>query len=196
MPPTSRALGTPRGGRPTTDRQSRFAGGKLAALLAVAVLLLVGCGGGGGADASAPPPPSPLGPGESAYDDPAVYSSAAGAALAGAEEAAAVTRHSVTVGGTRIDYTARAGHLIARHPTTAAAQASMFYVAYTADDAGGAQMPARPVTFFSAKASSSCSRSTSRAVTTVSTMGLFMSTLNGLAIKRPSANPASRVSMR
>ena len=124
----------------------------LAALATTALLLLAGCGGGGGGGPADTPPgqsqPGALGPGESAYDDPIAYSSAPTAALASAEEAAAVTRHDITLGGTRIAYTARAGHLIARHPTTAAAQASMFYVAYTAEDANGAPIPSRPVTFF------------------------------------------------
>lgn len=106
-----------------------------------ALLLLSACGGGG---SEGEPPPPPLGPGESAHDDPNVYSSDPNAALPGAEEAAAVTRHSLVLGGTRIDYTARAGHLIARAPGSNAAQASVFYVAYTAD--GGAST--RPVTFF------------------------------------------------
>lgn len=118
-----------------------------ALVVAASAWLLAGCGGGGGdgQPPPGPPPLAPLGPGESAYDDPAAYSSAGSAALVGAEEAAAVTRHSLTLNGGRIDYTARAGHLIARQPVTAAAQASMFYVAYTADAADAA---ARPVTFF------------------------------------------------
>ena len=131
---------------------------RCAAWAAVAGALLLGAcggggggGGGGGAEEQALQQAAaalPLGPGESAYNDPTAYSSAAGAALAGAEEAAAVTRHSITLKGTRIDYTARAGHLIARQPVTAAAQASMFYVAYTADTVNGANGASRPVTFF------------------------------------------------
>jgi carboxypeptidase C (cathepsin A) len=111
-------------------------------------VLLAACGGGGSSQPAAPPalpPAPPVGPGETAYNDPNSYSSAAGASLPGAEEAAAVTRHSLVLGGSRIDYTARAGHLIARAPGTGAAQASMFYVAYTAD---GAAPTTRPVTFF------------------------------------------------
>lgn len=120
---------------------------RLAIAPALLALLLAGCGGGGGGSepAAAAPTQPPLGPGESAYDDPNAYSSAGDAGLAGAEEAAAVTRHSLTLNGTRIDYSARAGHLIARAPVTDAAQASMFYVAYTADGASAAN---RPVTFF------------------------------------------------
>ncbi|HTD35858.1 MAG TPA: hypothetical protein VK665_19565, partial [Candidatus Elarobacter sp.] len=56
----------------------------------------------------------------------------------------AITRHTITVGGRRIAYTARAGSILLKdkdnEPT-----ASMFYVAYTAD---GASARNRPVTFF------------------------------------------------
>jgi carboxypeptidase C (cathepsin A) len=108
-------------------------------LALICVILLAACGGGSG------PAAPPLGPGEQALDDPTDYSSQPDAALPGATEAAAVTRHSLVMAGRSIAYTATAGHLIARHPTTQAAQASVFYVAYTAD---GALPAARPVTFF------------------------------------------------
>jgi carboxypeptidase C (cathepsin A) len=119
----------------------------LVALLAAAALALAACGGGGGGGADAPPPDTgpPLKPGELAYDDPQAYSSAGSASLAGAEEAAAVTKHGIVLGGQTIAYTARAGHVIARHPLTNAAQAAMFHVSYTAD---GAAAATRPVTFF------------------------------------------------
>jgi carboxypeptidase C (cathepsin A) len=121
---------------------ARFAASAAHALLAVlASVWLVACGGGGGADDSLPP----LGPGESAYQDPASYSTAAGASLPGAVEAAAVTRHSLTIGATTIAYTATAGHLIARAAANGAAEASVFYVAYTEDDMDPVT---RPVTFF------------------------------------------------
>ncbi len=56
----------------------------------------------------------------------------------------AVTRHTIAIGGRRIAYTARAGAILLRdaeHEPTA----SMFYVAYTADNADARK---RPVTFF------------------------------------------------
>ena len=120
-------------------------------------LLLASCGGGGGGggggnEATTPvlveTPLPPLGAGESAYDDPATYSSAGTASLPGATEGAAVTRSSITLNGQAIAYTARTGHLIAREPTSGAAQASVFYVAYTADGADTADPRKRPVTFF------------------------------------------------
>lgn len=108
-------------------------------LAAGLTVLLAACGGGGGAgDDAAPLPPG-------GYDDPIVYSSQPGGSVAGAIEAAAVTQHRITLGGREIAYTATAGHLIASHPATGAAQASVFYVAYTAD---GASAATRPVTFF------------------------------------------------
>lgn len=111
-----------------------------AALLA---LLLAACGGGGGGTATGSAiGGGPAGPG---LADPTIYSSAADAALPIATEAAAVTSHTLALGGRTIAYTATAGHLNARAPGTGAAQASMFYVAYTADSAAPAT---RPLIFF------------------------------------------------
>lgn len=114
---------------------------------ALAVLWLVGCGGGGGSDVSSAPIETapPISSGDQALADNAAYSSARNGSLSGATEAAAVTHHSITLGGQTLAYTARAGHLIAREPVTAQAQAAFFYVAYTADSAAPAN---RPVTFF------------------------------------------------
>jgi len=112
----------------------------LAAWLLATALALAACGGGGGTTAAPPVEPAAEG-----YDDPQAYSSHRDASLAGAVEAAAVTRHTLSIGGSTIAYTARAGHLIARSPATGAAQASVFHVAYTMD---GAIAATRPVTFF------------------------------------------------
>lgn len=116
-------------------------------LAAFLVLLLSACGGGGGSDAAPPvtTPPAVEPDGAQPLTDNSAYSTAAGGSLAGAEEAAALTRQRFTLGGTSIAYTTRAGHLIARRPVDSMAQASLFYVAYTADDAAAAT---RPVTFF------------------------------------------------
>jgi carboxypeptidase C (cathepsin A) len=103
-------------------------------------LLLAACGGGGGGGDA---PPGPVG----GLDDPSAYSSQPTASLPGAVEAAAVTAQRITLGGREIAYTATAGHLIARDPVAGAAQASIFYVAYTAD-ATAADPARRPVTFF------------------------------------------------
>jgi carboxypeptidase C (cathepsin A) len=97
---------------------------------------LAACGGGGGDE-----PALPAG----GRDDPTVYSSQPGASLPGAEEAAAVTAQRLVLDGRELAYTATAGHLIARDPVAGAAQASLFYVAYTLD---GSEAATRPVTFF------------------------------------------------
>jgi len=103
--------------------------------------LLLACGGGGGGSASAPPPPAADG----GLDDTTVYSSAVDASLPGAVEASVVTQHSLVLDGQRLDYSATAGHLIAREPSGAQrAEAKMFYVAYTVATATPAT---RPVTF-------------------------------------------------
>lgn len=104
---------------------------RCAALIALAGLSA--CGGGGGTAVDNP-----------AFVDPTHYSTAASASLASANEATAVTHHTVTVGGNAIAYTATAGHLAALGAGNAP-EASIFYVAYTAD---GAAPGTRPVTFF------------------------------------------------
>jgi len=104
------------------------------------VLLLTACGGGGGGSSATPPPVDNL-PG---LTDTTVYSSAADASLPGAVEAAAVSTQTLTANGQTLSYTATAGHLIARD-AVGAAEASVFYVAYTLP---GADAATRPVTFF------------------------------------------------
>lgn len=116
-----------------------------AAALGAAVVALAACGGGGGSAPAPAPASTPLGPGENALDDPTAYSSDGSAALAGATEAHAVTRHSIVLGGATIAYTARTGHLVARDPVGGAAQAAFFHVSYLAE---GADPATRPVTFF------------------------------------------------
>jgi len=118
-----------------------------ALLSAVLLALLAACGGGGGSSSTPPPTDTgtPLGPGESAYTDTLAYSTAANASLSSAADGAAITKHTITVGGKSLAYTATAGHLIATAQGTAAPEASMFYVAYTLD---GADAATRPVTIF------------------------------------------------
>ena len=112
------------------------------ALAALATLAaLSACGGGGGS--------SSIGNGgggvdNNTYVDAVHYSAAANASVASPNENTAVTHHAVTLNGTAIAYTATAGHLSALS-STQAAEASIFYVAYTAD---GAAAATRPVTFF------------------------------------------------
>jgi len=103
------------------------------ALLAAA---LAACGGGGGGSGTVPPP---------GLRDTTPYSVLASAALSSADEGAAVTAHSVVIGGTAIAYTATAGHLTAKAPTAGTPEASMFYVAYTVPARAGAT---RPIVYF------------------------------------------------
>jgi carboxypeptidase C (cathepsin A) len=110
------------------------AGGVLLALSS----LLVACGGGGGGGGDTPLPAGGL-------VDATVYSSQANGQLAAADEAVAVTSHTLALAARSLAYTATAGHLIARDPVADSAQAKVFYVAYTLD---GADPATRPVTFF------------------------------------------------
>ena len=103
---------------------------------ALVVLAGVAACGGAGGDAGSTD--------ASQYVDSNRYSMAATASLSTPNETSAVTHHSVTLAGSAIAYTATAGHLTAL-AATQAAEASIFYVAYTAD---GATAAARPVTFF------------------------------------------------
>jgi carboxypeptidase C (cathepsin A) len=119
-------------------------------LAIVAALLLVGCGGGGGGSSGPAAPPADPGSGtppptDQALADPAIYSSAASASLASADELAAVTHHRLAAGSATLAYTATAGHLTARDLVTGAPEASFFYVAYTLDNQDSRT---RPVTFF------------------------------------------------
>ncbi|RYF88923.1 MAG: peptidase S10 [Caulobacteraceae bacterium] len=112
---------------------------------------LAACGGGGGgAPASAPPPvavpqPPPVAALPGSYADPVLYSGAAAASLASAQEGAAKVQASITLDGRPLAYTATAGHLTATDLLTGQPAASFFYVAYTAGALPAAQ---RPVTFF------------------------------------------------
>ena len=60
-------------------------------------------------------------------------------------EQTAVTQHSITINGTTISYTARAGHLVTYDQSSARPSAKIFYVSFTANDVAASS---RPVTFF------------------------------------------------
>lgn len=112
---------------------------RLAAALGLAALLTA-CGGGGGGDTAPPTPTDPT-----ILVDSTVYSGAAAASLASAEERAVSTQQRITLAGGALDYTATVGHLNAGQAANGTgARASMFYVAYTM-----ANPPAnRPIIFF------------------------------------------------
>lgn len=114
----------------------------------VAAMLAAGCGGGGdGGSSVAPGSTGPIVSGPS-LNDPTAYSAEPAASLdSSAAEAAAITSHTLSIGGRTLAYTASAGHLTARD-AGGAALASMFYVAYTLDAASASSAPSRPLIFF------------------------------------------------
>ena len=79
-----------------------------------------------------------------ALADPTSYFTTPTGSLASAVDAAAVTYHTISLGGTTIPYQATTGHLVVQDPQTGA-RASFFYVAYSAQ---GKDPSTRPVTFF------------------------------------------------
>ncbi|MGN7100286.1 S10 family peptidase [Ralstonia holmesii] len=129
------------------------------AAAALSAVLLAGCGGG---DSSATANPSGVAanagnattqpvtaavPPDQPYVDPNVYGTGPNDALAADPgESAAITHHTVTIGGKSIAYTATAGHLTTIDPVTSQSNATMFYVAYTQDNPDPSKP--RPVTFF------------------------------------------------
>jgi carboxypeptidase C (cathepsin A) len=109
---------------------------------ALLLLSLLACGGSASTDQAVVVPPAPPAP---SYLDPTLYSPEPGASLAAPVELQAVTHSHIVLGGQTIPYTATAGHLTASDPATGKAEASLFYVAYTAD---GKAPGSRPLTFF------------------------------------------------
>src|SRR5688500_3222155 len=79
-----------------------------------------------------------------AQEMPAKEGTPAEAPAAPPREQSSVTRHTVTVGGRAIDYTATAGTLLLKEEE-GKPRASIFYIAYTRDDQSDAAR--RPVTF-------------------------------------------------
>jgi carboxypeptidase C (cathepsin A) len=122
----------------------------LGALLTLLLAVLGACGGGGSDGTPAAPtvPTAPVDPGSSGITDTTAYSTDGNASLATATEAKAVTQHSLNLASGNISYTATAGHLTANELTSGTAQASFFYVAYTATGASAGTPATRPVTFF------------------------------------------------
>ncbi|HEY1995950.1 S10 family peptidase [Paraburkholderia sp.] len=84
-------------------------------------------------------------PADQPYSDPTAYGSGPGDSITDTSEQAAITHHQIELDGKTIAYTASAGHLVTRDPTSAQPAAKIFYVAFTAD---GVDHDTRPVTFF------------------------------------------------
>ncbi|WP_428487274.1 S10 family peptidase [Rhodopila sp.] len=79
------------------------------------------------------------------FDDPVAYGNGPHDSVTDATENAATTHHSIELGGTLIQFTAKAGHLVTVDPSSSKPDAKIFYVAFTKD---GAEPTTRPVTFF------------------------------------------------
>ena len=79
------------------------------------------------------------------FFDATAYGNGPNDTVTDATEDAAVTHHTVTLGGRPIAYTAAAGHLVTVDPSSSKPAAKIFYVAFTADDPNPTE---RPVTFF------------------------------------------------
>ena len=77
--------------------------------------------------------------------DTTVYGSGPDDSISDTTENSAVTQHSITINGTTISYTARAGHLVTYDQSSARPSAKIFYVSFTANDV---EASSRPVTFF------------------------------------------------
>ncbi|MDB5817549.1 MAG: peptidase serine carboxypeptidase [Rhizobacter sp.] len=114
-----------------------------AASLCLAGAWLAACG-----DNADNPDNAPV-PADQPYTDTLAYGAAPGDSVSEHGEGAAVTHHTVDVGGNTLAYTATAGHLVAVDPVSSRPNARFFYVAYTVDSGGqgGASCIQRPVTF-------------------------------------------------
>ncbi|MGA7781240.1 MAG: peptidase S1 [Paraburkholderia sp.] len=83
--------------------------------------------------------------GDQPFFDPVAYGNGPNDSVTDTSENAAVTKHSIVIGGRKIAYTATAGHLVTVDPSSSVPDAKMFYVAFTED---GQKEDSRPVTFF------------------------------------------------
>jgi carboxypeptidase C (cathepsin A) len=83
--------------------------------------------------------------GNQPFFDPVAYGNGPNDSVTDATENAAITKHSVVIGGRKIAYTATAGHLVTVDSSSSVPNAKMFYVAFTEDNQ---KEETRPVTFF------------------------------------------------
>jgi carboxypeptidase C (cathepsin A) len=83
--------------------------------------------------------------GDQPFFDPVAYGNGPDDSVTDSSENAAVTKHSIVIGGRKIAYTATAGHLVTVDPSSSVPNAKMFYVAFTQDNQ---KEDTRPVTFF------------------------------------------------
>jgi carboxypeptidase C (cathepsin A) len=83
--------------------------------------------------------------GDHPFFDPVAYGNGPDDSVTDTSESAAITKHSITIGGKKINYTATAGHLVTVDPSSSLPSAKMFYVAFTQDNQ---TEESRPLTFF------------------------------------------------
>lgn len=83
--------------------------------------------------------------GDHPFFDPVAYGNGPDDSVTDISESAAITKHSITIGGKKINYTATAGHLVTVDPSSSLPSAKMFYVAFTQDNQ---KEESRPLTFF------------------------------------------------
>ncbi|MBN3754399.1 peptidase S1 [Paraburkholderia sp. Tr-20389] len=83
--------------------------------------------------------------GDQPFFDPVAYGNGPDDSVTDTSENAAITKHSITIGGKKINYTAMAGHLVTVDPSSSQPAAKFFYVAFTQDNQ---KEETRPVTFF------------------------------------------------
>ena len=83
--------------------------------------------------------------GDHPFFDPVAYGNGPDDSVTDTSESAAITKHSITIGGKKINYTATAGHLVTVDPSSSLPGAKMFYVAFTQDNQ---KEESRPLTFF------------------------------------------------
>ena len=83
--------------------------------------------------------------GDQPFFDPVAYGNGPDDSVTATDENAAITHHSVTIDGKKIDYTATVGHLVIVDPSSSQPAARMFYVAFTQDNQ---KEETRPLTFF------------------------------------------------
>ncbi|WP_114814787.1 S10 family peptidase [Paraburkholderia kururiensis] len=100
--------------------------------------------------AASSPSPAPSAPavhrgGDQPFFDPVAYGNGPDDSVTDTSESAAITKHSIVIGGKKINYTATAGHLVTVDPSSSLPNARIFYVAFTED---GQKEETRPVTFF------------------------------------------------
>ncbi|PMS21697.1 peptidase S1 [Trinickia dabaoshanensis] len=79
------------------------------------------------------------------FQDDVAYGNGPDDSVGDTNENAAITHHTITIGGRKIAYTATAGHLVTVDESSSKPNAKMFYVAFTEDNQ---TEESRPVTFF------------------------------------------------